>query len=210
MFQIFCIAAAASALAAIAADWNERRHPSFYWLKPLTTLLIAGIALQAPAGDYRTLVIAGLVLSCAGDVCLMFEGNRWFIGGLSSFLLAHVVFVAAYLTGIEAQTPPAWTAAFLIYGVALFGWLLPKTGALKLPVMVYGAVLMSMAIAASLRWVQLPGTASLLAMLGAAIFVLSDSALAVRKFNGPYRGAQALILSTYWLAIGLIAASAVV
>jgi len=47
----------------------------------------------------------------------------------------------------------------------------------------------------------------LLAVAGALLFVVSDSSLALRKFAGPYRGAQALILSTYWISIGLIASS---
>ena len=76
--------------------------------------------------------------------------------------------------------------------------------------LVYGTVLMAMAAAAALRWTQLQSTAALLALVGALIFVVSDSALAVRQFNGRYRGAQPLILSTYWTAIGLIAASVVI
>jgi hypothetical protein len=38
------VAAAVSALLAIAADWEERRHRAFFVLKPLTTALIIGVA----------------------------------------------------------------------------------------------------------------------------------------------------------------------
>jgi uncharacterized membrane protein YhhN len=48
---------------------------------------------------------------------------------------------------------------------------------------------------------------SLLAMMGAILFILSDSALAVDRFKGRFRGAQALILSTYFTAQWLIALS---
>lgn len=209
MITALSIAAAVSALAAIAGDRHEQRHPSFYVLKPLTTLLIAAIAWQAPAGDYRSYVIIGLLLSCLGDISLMFHGNRWFMGGLSSFLLAHIAFLAAYLAGVELTQVPWWTLLFLIHGLVFFGWLLPKTGSLKIPVIVYGTVLMGMAVAASTRWQQLQTDAAMLAMVGAVLFVISDSALAVRQFNGRYRGAQPLILSTYWSAIGLMAYSAI-
>lgn len=208
MLTALILASALSALLAIAADWNEQRHRAFYLLKPLTTLLITGIALLGAPGEYRSLVIAALLLSCAGDICLMFEGNRWFIGGLGSFLVAHIVFVVAYVAGLDQVAPPWWSAGFVIYGLAFFGWLLPRTGPLKLPVMIYGAALMGMAITASARWVNLHDTGAALALAGAAIFVVSDSALAVRKFSAAYRHAQPLILSTYWLAIGLIAVSA--
>lgn len=207
MLNALIAAAAVSALLAIAVEWRERRHPSFYLLKPLTTLLITGIALLAPTSSYQTLVVAALLLSLAGDVCLMFEGNAWFMGGLGSFLLAHFIFVAAYLSGLQAVLPPWWAGLFLVYGMGFFLWLMPHTGTLKIPVMIYGGALMAMAVTASARWVSLHDGPALLALLGASVFVVSDSALAVRKFVGSYRYAQALILSTYWMGIGLIALS---
>lgn len=207
MLAVLGGAATLSAFAAIAADNGAQRHRAFYLLKPLTTLLITGIALLGVPGEYRTLVLVALLLSCLGDICLMFEGNQWFMGGLGSFLLAHIVFVVAYVAGLDRVLPPWWSALFLVYGLGFFGWLLPKTGSLKIPVIVYGASLMGMAITASARWINLGDTAALLALIGAAVFVVSDSSLAVRKFSGPYRNAQLLILSTYWLAIGLIALS---
>lgn len=113
-------AAAVSALLAIAADWEERRHPAFYLLKPLTTALILGAALSlAPASGagYRLIVIAALALSLLGDICLMFEGDGWFTAGLGSFLLAHVGFIVAFLKGVTLALPPAWTLLPLLYGL---------------------------------------------------------------------------------------------
>ncbi|MFI4980797.1 MAG: lysoplasmalogenase [Nevskiales bacterium] len=206
---LFC-AAAISALLAIAADWEERRHPAFYLLKPLTTALILGAALSlAPASgsDYRLLVAAALVLSLLGDVCLMFEGDGWFAAGLGSFLLAHVGFILAFLKGVPLTWPPAWTLLPLVYGLGLCAWLLPRAGSLRIPVALYCLVLLGMTLTAALRLQTLGGRPALLAVAGALLFVVSDSSLALRKFAGAYRGAQALILSTYWLSIGLIAAS---
>src|SRR5579859_4545448 len=104
-------AAALCAVLAIAADWEERRHRAFYLLKPLTTALILGAALSlepASGADYRCYVAVALALSLIGDVCLMFEGDLWFAGGLSSFLLAHVGFILAFLKGVAMAMPPAW------------------------------------------------------------------------------------------------------
>lgn len=207
MITVLIGAAALSALLAIAADWQERRRAAFYLLKPLTTILIAAMALCAEPGDYRTLVLAGLLLSLSGDICLMFAGNRWFIGGLSSFLIAHGLFIAALLSGVDAYALPVWTWGVVLVGAGFFGWLLPKAGALRLPVLVYGCILMAMAAAAALRWSAMHDARAAVALAGALLFLLSDGALAVRKFHGPYRHAQALILSTYWLSIGLIAYS---
>lgn len=203
----FAIAAAVSALMAIVADWNERRHFTFYVLKPLTTLFIIGLAATVPEGTARTLMLLALVLSLAGDICLMFEGQGWFIGGLSSFLLAHLAFIPALLYGVDSPSLPLWSAGIVIWGLGFFAWLLPKTGPLKPAVLVYGTILMAMALAAVARWNVAPTESARFALIGALLFVVSDSSLSVRKFVGPYKGAQALILSTYWSAIGLMAYS---
>ncbi|MGH8506098.1 MAG: lysoplasmalogenase [Stenotrophobium sp.] len=204
----FAIAAAVSAILAIAADWNERRHPAFYILKPLTTVLIIGIAAQSPPGDARWMLLAALGLSLLGDICLMFEGNKFFIGGLGSFLLAHLLFIPVLLHGIAQPALPPWSAALALYGILLFAWLLPRTGSLKFAVGLYGLALIGLAFAAIARWHGRHDLPAELAMLGALLFVLSDSSLAIRKFVGAYAGAQAVILSTYWAAIGLIAYAA--
>ena len=208
-------AAAVCAVLAIAADTSirgeERRYKAFYLLKPLTTALILAAAwTTSPASGpgYRLWVAGALALSLVGDACLMFEGKLWFAAGLGSFLLAHLLFIAVFLDGVHLGLPPAWTGLVVLYGLGLSAWLLPRAGALKAPVALYCLVLLGMALAAARRWDLLGGPGPLLALFGALLFVASDSgALGVRKFGGVYRGAQALILSTYWLAIGLIAKS---
>lgn len=205
MITIFAASAAVTALLAIAADWNERRHASFYLLKPLTTLLILLMAAQAAPGDLRTLMLCALGLSMLGDICLMFAGNVWFMAGLSSFLLAHLAFIPVLLHGVASPMLPWWSALIVVWGLGFFAWLLPKTGPLKIAVVIYGTVLLAMALSGIARWQALPDVASVWALTGALLFVISDSSLSVRQFNGRYRGAQALILSTYWSAIGCIA-----
>jgi alkenylglycerophosphocholine hydrolase len=218
-------AAALSAVLAIAAEWEERRHPAFYLLKPLTTALILAVVLTlAPSSGaaYRQWVLVALALSLVGDICLMFKGDLWFAGGLGSFLVAHLFFILAFAGGVTLAWPPPWTALLVLYGLGLGAWLLPRAGALRIPVAVYCLVLLGMALSAALRLDQLGSRPALLAsaalapaglapaalaVCGSIVFMLSDSLLAIRQFGGPYRGAQALILSTYWAAIGLIAAS---
>jgi alkenylglycerophosphocholine/alkenylglycerophosphoethanolamine hydrolase len=207
-------AAALSAAAAIAADWEERRHRAFFALKPLTTLLIIGVAATAPLSlPYTQWVLVALALSLCGDVFLMFgdgarASDRAFIAGLVSFLLAHLAFVWAFAQGLRAPELPGWLAIVVFYAVGLLLVLLPRAGAHKLPVLAYCLVLAAMVFAAAARHASFGDTSSLLAVLGALLFLVSDSLLGVRRFVGRFRGAQALILSTYWGAIGLIAASA--
>lgn len=209
--SVFLILAGLSALFAIACEERAAgRHRAFYLLKPLTTLLVLGAAASAEGADpvYRNWVCAALLLSMCGDIALMFEGDRAFVSGLGSFLLAHGLFVWAFtLHGLAM--PPPWVALPVGAGLVFFVWLLPRTGALKLPVLVYGTALSAMAVIAAARAEIRDDASGWLAAVGAIAFLFSDSVLAVRQFWGPYRRAQAAILSSYWLAIGLVAASVV-
>jgi alkenylglycerophosphocholine hydrolase len=205
------VAAAVSGALAIAADWEERRHRAFFVLKPLTTLLIIAVAASLSVqGPYAQAVLVALALSLCGDVFLMYgdgarASDRAFIAGLVSFLLAHVAFVFAFALELRAPALPGWLAAVVFYAVALLFVLLPRAGRLKLPVLVYCLVLAAMVFAAAARHASFHDTDALRAVLGALLFLVSDSLLGIRRFVGRYRAAQALILSTYWSAIGLIA-----
>lgn len=205
------IAAAVCGLLAIGADWEERRRRAFFVLKPATTVLIIGVAASMSyEGPYAQWVLLALALSLCGDVFLMFgdgarASDRAFIAGLVSFLLAHLAFVAAFAQGLKAPDLPAWLAVVVFYAVGLLFVLLPRAGALKLPVLVYCLVLAAMVFAAAARHASFHDADSLRAVLGALLFMLSDSLLGWRRFVGRYRFAQAAILSTYWGAIGLIA-----
>src|SRR3546814_4697764 len=115
----------------------------------------------------------------------------------------------AFLHGVDVYRLPLWAWLFLGYGVALGIGLVRRAEArLRIPVVVYALVLTGMALTAAMRWQALDGVTGRFALLGAGLFVLSDSALGVRKFVGRYTGAQGLILSTYWAAITCIAWSA--
>lgn len=205
------IAAALSGALAIAADRDGRRHAGFYVLKPFTTALILLAALAAPAdfAAYRLWVVGALILSLAGDVFLMFthtaRGTRWFVAGLAAFLLAHGAFVAAFLQNLPAPELPGWLVVVVFYAAALLVLLLPRAGRLKGPVLLYCLALAAMVFAAAARHEALGSAASLAALLGALLFLVSDSLLGVRRFRHPFRHAQAAILSTYWAAIGLVA-----
>jgi uncharacterized membrane protein YhhN len=74
-------------------------------------------------------------------------------------------------------------------------------------VIVYSCVIMIMAFQAANRWLTAENTSSLLALVGAYLFVASDSVLAVERFRGRFRSAQFWVLSTYFAAQWLIALS---
>ncbi len=207
------LAAALSAVAAIAceviAERRGRRPAAFLLFKPLTTVLIAATLFVGQSPDL--LLIAAFALALGGDIALMFDGEPAFLAGLGSFFVAHLALVAVFVHGLPAAellaALPLWSLGFVVYAVALFTWLLPKTGDLRWPVVAYGAVLTGMVLTSAAAQAALDTPATQLTLAGALLFAFSDSVLAIRQFVGPYRAAQPLILSSYWLAIGLIAAA---
>ncbi|UJB21768.1 MULTISPECIES: lysoplasmalogenase [Lysobacter] len=201
----------AIALCAILASAGAYFAPWLHYLfKPLTTLLIAAMVWRH-GGDaepgYRRAILIGLLLSTCGDVFLMLPGD-WFVFGLGSFLCAHL----AYLAGLCGRARlfavmwPLLAYAALAAGVLAIVWPhLP--GALRVPVIVYVAVLATMAAQAAVVWRRWPVPATALAALGGAFFVASDATLAIDRFAAPFGAASLAVLATYWIAQTLIGLS---
>jgi uncharacterized membrane protein YhhN len=183
-------------------------HEQEYVFKPLTTVLIAVLAATArgAADDrYRGHVVAGLVFSLAGDVFLMLPGD-WFVPGLASFLVAHLCYIAAFTRG-GWRASPALAVACGSYLMVLMWWLLPQAGEVRVPVAVYGVVICAMAWQALERREALRTASATLAALGAVLFVVSDTALAVNRFVAPFWLAPLAVMGTYVPAQWLIALS---
>lgn len=198
---------AISATLHILAEYRGPRT-RVYIFKPLTMVFIILIALRAEASSplYKYMVIAGLLFSLLGDIFLMLPSDR-FIFGLASFLVAHLCYIAAF-TFDGARRPMLLTALpLLLYGLVMLRLLLPHLGKLKMPVVVYMLVILLMVWQALNRCINLGGSGSLLAFLGATLFAASDSLLALNRFRRRFASAQLLILSTYFTAQWLIAVS---
>jgi uncharacterized membrane protein YhhN len=87
-----------------------------------------------------------------------------------------------------------------VYGIGLVWLLFPHLGNLKIPVMVYAAVICAMLICSLYAYSKLNRPAANAYLLGAAAFVLSDSLLAFNKFYQPFACAGAFIMLTYCAA----------
>lgn len=200
--------AAASAALTIWAEHRGTRR-AVYVFKPLTTVLIlalAAAATQPVSPGYQALVCAGLLFSLAGDVFLMLPKDR-FVAGLASFLVAHLLYVAAFAPRPLRLAAPLVLALLIAYGIVLLRALWPRLGSLRAPVAVYAAALLVMGWQATARWTVQETTPALLAAAGAALFVVSDSVLAWQRFRQKHAFGQAVVLGTYFAAQWLIASS---
>ena len=84
---------------------------------------------------------------------------------------------------------------------------MPKLGRLRVAALLYVIAIVVMAWQATARWIAIGEPGALLACLGAALFVVSDAALAINRFHRTFPAAQALVLGTYFAAQWLIALS---
>jgi uncharacterized membrane protein YhhN len=180
-----------------------------YVFKPLTIGLIVGLAWLTGGQDpdrYFWLILAGLLFSAAGDVFLMLPRDR-FVPGLLSFLIAHLLYIAAFSAPAGFLSAPLLALPYALGAGVLLLVLLPKTGKLAVPVIVYALALATMGWQAASRWDALQDGASFCAMIGAILFMVSDSVLAINRFAKPFRVAEAFLLMTYFAAQTLIALS---
>jgi uncharacterized membrane protein YhhN len=179
--------------------------------KPLLMPLLAGYLLAAsgrPLTRRTLLVLVALAFSWAGDLLLMGTGEGFFLAGLGGFLLAQVAYITAFApsvrTGPLAQRP-VLALPYVLAWAGLMAVLAPGLGSLLVPVMLYGAALITMAATATgvHRWTG----------VGAALFVVSDSLLALTRLSDavplPPSAAGALVMSTYTVGQGLIVAGVV-
>lgn len=206
MLVALTILAALSATLHIRAEYSlERRQ--VYVFKPLTLLFIIAIALRSEASLYKWLILAGLLFSLAGDIFLMLPRDR-FLPGLASFLVAHLFYIAAFTQdGALRHLSFVTGIPLLIYGALMLRLLSPFLGKMRAPVVLYVLVILLMVWQASNRCLYRWTSDSLLAFMGASLFAVSDSVLALNRFRRAFASAQLLILSSYFAAQWLIALS---
>jgi uncharacterized membrane protein YhhN len=135
--------------------------------------------------------VAALVLSLLGDVYLMVPGDL-FVVGLSSFLLAHLAYVATFAAPIGARVGWTIAVAALTSPVALRVLRNVHAPALRLAISSYMLVIALMVGSAI-------ASGSLVATTGAVLFLVSDSLIAWNRFVRPFAGAQPAIMVTYHL-----------
>ncbi|MDO8286001.1 MAG: lysoplasmalogenase family protein [Rhodoferax sp.] len=182
----------------------------YFLFKPLTMgIAIVFVATRGystrAAGRFNALLIAALVFSLAGDVFLMLPGN-YFIPGLASFLVAHVFYIALFRQGQGWFPSRRALVAVLAVGATMYSIVWGGLGdpVLKVAVAAYVSVISLMAAQAIGRAMVQGNAAARWVALGACIFMVSDSLIAINKFVTPVALSSLWILATYYCAQMLI------
>lgn len=168
-------------------------YPVNVAIKAAGIVLLAAIALRLK----HPILALGLALGAMGDIFLALEPVRLPLG-IAAFGLGHLVYIYLFARIRMAQGGRgSWSRiaalALVAYGIAALSWLQPYFGDLRVAASVYNAIIIVMAILA------LIGRAPVLALIGALLFVISDSVLAVRLFTGHLEWAGPVVWITYYL-----------
>ena len=160
-------------------------------------------SLEKKLSFFKDAILLALFFSWLGDILLLNESM--FVPGLISFLTAHIFYIYFFARTNSGQASyfklrPVMLIAVLAYLIEFMYLLWPSLGAMKIPVLLYGIAISTMLSAAIWQYQKLDDRTSLFMIIGATLFVTSDSILAVNKFSSPFETAGIFIMTTYILA----------
>ena len=148
-----------------------------------------------------------LELCFFGDVLLMFNGELFFISGLIFFLLAHVLFIKIVIGRLKKTSFTRIITSiipFLILVSLLIFKIKDNLNEMLFPVVIYGLTIATFGVVSLIDYQNSKSKKSLLMLVGAIVFMVSDSVLAINKFYAPAHIFEIIIMVTYILAQYLI------
>ena len=177
--------------------------------KPLSLIILIAMFLSiAGWANPGYWFLGGLFFSLLGDIFLLLR-KKYFIAGLFSFLIAHIL----YIVGLSFGTL-TWTGWMLV-PLCIIGLLVivayPRIVRgvrrrlehrhLWFPVVLYMVTITIMLLMAMLTWFRAEWDypATLLVSLGALSFTISDTVLATGRFLRPVPYGDFLVMFTYHL-----------
>jgi len=168
-------------------------------IKVLAVAPLALIAFRVLRDRDGLMLGNSLSFSTLGDMFLGIDGERLFVFGLTSFLIAHLLYIVLFVRNrskpvISSAGQKALAALVMIFSAAMFAWLWPNLGDLKLPVAAYLCAITGMGVAATFTGFRAPWV-----VIGAMLFIVSDSMIAVGKFKSPIEYGNYLIWATYYI-----------
>ncbi|MFT4833265.1 MAG: putative membrane protein YhhN [Flavobacteriaceae bacterium] len=150
----------------------------------------------------RLLLAVGLIFSWVGDMLLTQESEMYFLGGLGAFLVAQLIYTLVMhksaFDKIVFKSRPL--IPIMVFGVILLALLIPNTGSLAFPIIIYAFCILLMVSSAVLRRGLTSDDSFNYTIIGAVLFVLSDSCIAIDKFVTPIPLAGFFIMTSYIFA----------
>ena len=153
------------------------------------------------------LMLIAFFFSMLGDTFLMFQGEKYFMFGLGSFLITHLFYIFVFRSNGLKTSMLARISFLLFSGIMLSVLKNYINNSLLIPIVIYMIIISVMAISASER--KSNAESYQLVLIGAILFLLSDSLIAIDKFvlSVPFQTLFIMgtyILAQYFIAVGFL------
>lgn len=203
----------------LAEIFVEKLGPfPIYFTKPFLMPLLMLYYYQHTKNNFQTfdkIILGALFFSWWGDNFLMpshpdIKLPFNFLAGLGSFLVAHLLYIPAFLTTERSEKPillkRPWLAlpiVLLVFGLISFlmNAAHPNFIEMKIPVVVYASVIMIMVLTAINRYGRVNHESFKWVTIGAIMFMVSDSFIALSRFSDLFEGkvnlTRILIMALY-------------
>lgn len=204
---LFFIAAVADIYGIISANETVKTIA-----KPMLLTLLALVYLVSVKKPIFWYVL-GMFFCFVGDVLLMFNGANFFMYGLSAFLLGHIVYIKITSSFLPSDLTVKMISSafpFVVFFTILMYFIYPNLGEMLIPVAFYGVTISTFGSVALLNYRSEKSTENLWLFIGALLFILSDSLIALNKFYEPNEIYGVSIMITYILAQFLICKAMIV
>lgn len=149
------------------------------------------------------LMLIAFFFSMLGDTFLMFNGEKYFMFGLGSFLVTHLLYIFVFSRNRLKMNLLARIFLIAFSLIMLFVLKNNVNKPLLIPIIVYMITITIMAINTAER--NTNPKSYRMVLIGAILFVLSDSLIAINEFVKPIPFSTLLIMGTYVFAQYLIA-----
>ena len=148
------------------------------------------------------LMFIAFFFSMLGDTFLMFNGEKYFMFGLGLFFITHLLYIFVFTRNWLKRNLFTRISFVLFSVIMLFILQHNISKSLLIPIVIYMITITIMVISASERNTNTESYR--LVFMGAILFLLSDSLIAIDKFVVPIPFQTFLIMGTYILAQYLV------
>ncbi len=186
-------------LTAVATDNTLVEHLTKPLLLPLLIVFVL-VEVGWNAHPSIKFLVIGQFFSFLGDVALMLDGDLWFGLGILMFLITHIFYILGFfkIGAREGLRRRSWVLiayplVWLVANAALWSGL----GPLRIPIIVYSAFLVAMAMC-SMSLGTLFG-------IGGALFMFSDLLIGETVAYGKFPGSGVAVMLTYIVGQTIIA-----
>ena len=169
--------------------------------KPLIILSLITLYYNT-ASERNNWYLLALIFSFFGDVFLL-DKNEYFLLGIGSFLITQIIFIKI-ITGHLKQSNISQRIGsilpFALYFTILMIVLKENLNEFLMPIIIYGITISIFGIVSLLNFIIYRTKKSLVLLIGATLFIASDSLIALNKFHEPRIIYPVAIMLTYILA----------